>query len=261
MENTKRLCRQYENVSMYAQAVSCASSTTLVEPKTSTSKLAPDQEKCCLSLSQLSRSLLSTITMHLDVVSRICLQSVNRHFRKVIDVDRARLSADRCARYVLACRLREGDISKSGLSSICALCKTSQGKKCYRADQVRYLDEPQSKPAKWIMRALDRIPWMRRYTTLDLDLNQKYVYQLTKSRKPKCYTHLMEQFATDPEVEALMPFLTLPRNRPAWLAFTVLRCMHCGKCIAEGDIRLEGCLDCRCDFCPRAPDFHFRRCS
>ena len=260
MDNVQRLHRQSKKASIYAQTVSCASSSTLVEQIISTSQVPVLLEKPCPSLSQLSKPLLSTISAHLDSVSNICLQSVNRHFRKMIDVDRAHLSI--CARYVLACRLREGDTSKSGPFSTCVLCKTSQHKTRHSADQTRYLYEPQRKPAKWMARALDRIPWrVRRRITLDADLNGRYLYQVQKSKRPRCYAHLMDQFATDPEVEALMPLLRLPRERPVWLAFTVLRCMHCGKCIAEGDTCLEGCVDCKCDFCPRAPDYRFRRCS
>ena len=37
--------------------------------------------------------------------------------------------------------------------------------------------------------------------------------------------------------------------------------MHCGKGIAEGDTRLQGCVRCKCDFCFRAPEHYFRRCG
>lgn len=258
MDNTEYQRLQDGDASSLAETSSCASSFTFIESTKCIQSMSSNSEE--RSLSQLPTHLLSIIAAHLDVVSKICLQSVNRHFRKVIDVDRANLSV--CARYMLACRLREGDTSKSGLLSTCVLCKTSQRKTRHSANQIRYLDEPQRKPAKRMLRALDLIPWrVRRCITLDVDLNEKYLYLLKSLRRPKCYSHLMEQFATDPEVEALVPFLKLPRQRPAWLAFTVLRCMHCGKCIAEGDTRLEGCVDCKCDVCPRAPDYHYRRFS
>lgn len=257
MDTVQRRYRQHDNPSTFAETVSYASSSTLVETTTSASKSLSDPEKCYRSLSQLSTCILSTITVHLDVVSRVCLRSVNRHFRRVIEVDRADLNI--CARYVIARRLRKDGISQSSLSTTCALCKTSQGRKRYSADQVRYLDDPQNKPAERFVRSLARIPWIRRYTTLDLDLNKRYLYRLNDLSRPKCYAHLMEQFATNPEVEALMPLISFPGENPVWLAFTVLRCMHCGKCISEGDTRLEGCLDCKCDFCFRAPEFQFRR--
>lgn len=49
----------------------------------------------------------------------------------------------------------------------CAPCKTLQEKKHYSADPVRYLDQPQHEKTDWIVRALDRIPWVRRHTTMD----------------------------------------------------------------------------------------------
>lgn len=257
MDNTKRHCGQNRDAPIYTETISCSSSSTLVESINSTPNLSLESDGCCPSLDQLPTHLRSAITAYLDVVSRICLQGVNHHFRKVIDVDRAKLST--CARYVLASHFRKSSNSNSGLLATCALCKTSLTKKRYSADHVRYLDEPQHETSKWTVRVLDRIPWVRRYTTLDL--NKRYLYRLSKRGRSSCYAHLLEKFVTNPQVEALLPFVKIPEDKPAWLAFTVLRCMHCGKCISEGDKRLEGCIDCMCDFCFRAPGYQFRRCG
>lgn len=71
----------------------------------------------------------------------------------------------------------------------------------------------------------------------------------------------MRRFTPDPVVEALMPFVTASTILPIWITFSVLRCYHCGRCISEGDTRSMGCRDCKCDYCPRRPDQHYRRCG
>ena len=98
-------------VSILADTSFCASSSTLVETMTSTPNFAPGSERRCRSLSQLSTHILSAITAYLDVVSRICLQNVNRHLVKAIDVN-------------LTCRFRKSNDSQYGLPATCVLCKT-----------------------------------------------------------------------------------------------------------------------------------------
>ena len=71
--------------------------------------------------------------------------------------------------------------------------------------------------------------------------------------KPKCYVHFMDGFGTNDLRESLTPYMRIS-SQPRWLVFRMLRCMHCGRCVAEGDKRTEGCLRCLCDWCPREAD-------
>ena len=246
MDDSEHQCCQEGDASVLAETSSCASSITLIEPITSTLNLPSDSEKHCPFLVHLPKHLLFNITAHLDVVSRICLQSVNRRFRNVIDVDFANLEP--CARWTLA--RRGGGVSKIVLPSACALCKSS---KCMRFfnDVLTHLEQPQHGTTKWIMRLLDRSPWARRQIALEME----------KKQKPNYYACAMRRLTPDPAVEALMPFVIAPLILPTWIRFAVLRCFHCGRCISEGDTRLMGCRDCNCDYCPRRPDHHFRRCG
>lgn len=81
-------------------------------------------------------------------------------------------------------------------------------------------------------------------------LDPRSLYRWYKLADGLCYDHLMEQFGTNKTIEALLPLIQLP-PKPTWLRFTVLRCLHCGKCVEEGDSRLHGCLNCCCDVCHR----------
>lgn len=253
MDNTEGKCRQ--NASM-SKTISCSSSSTLIESVTSTAFFSLDSERCCPSLDQLPTRVLFVITSHLDVVSRICLQGVNDQFRRVIEVDRADLST--CARYVLARHFSNGN-SSNGLTTICVLCKTSHNKKRYSEDRIRCIRDPRRRATSWTARTLARIPWVRHYASPDW--NERCLIRFSQWGRSNCDAHFMEKFATDPHIESLMKFAVAPEVGPTWLAFTVLRCTHCGKCISEGDSRLEGCLDCMCDFCTRAPEYHWRRCG
>ena len=245
-----------EEPSMKPVKSSCASSLTLVESITSTLSIPRKSNRSYTSLSQLPTHLLFRITAYLDIVSKICLQNTNHHFRDITLVDRAELNV--CARFLLDQRFGQAKKSKTTSMQTCFLCKTSQGQKHYSAKHIRHLGKPQQEANKWITRTLENFPWLRRYSALEL--NKKDLYHMVFGARPKCYEHLMEQFATSPAVEALMPYV-VTRNKPKWLAFAILRCMHCGKSISEGDTRLEGCLDCQCDFCPRSPELQFHRCG
>lgn len=246
MDASDHQYRHDGDASTSAETSSCASSLILVEPTASTPNLPSDSEKHCPSLIQLPKHLLSTIAAHLDVVSKMCLQSVNHRLRNVIDVDRANLSI--CARVALACRL--GFRPNSPLLSTCVLCKNPKCVMLFK-DVLTHLEDPRQGTAELVTRLLDRTPWARRYITQDMEEKQK----------PNYHACAMRRFTPDPVVEALMPFVTPPTLFPTWIRFLVLRCTHCGRCISEGDTRLEGCRDCKCDYCPRLPDRHFRRCG
>lgn len=90
------------------------------------------------------------------------------------------------------------------------------------------------------------------------DLSQRYLYQWGRSDLPIYYGHLSDRFRSTDGIEGLLPFIQMPET-PTWLMFDVLQCMHCGRCVAEGDTRLEGCLGCLCDVCPRRHSFHYYR--
>ena len=64
----------------------------------------------------------------------------------------------------------------------------------------------------------------------------------------------MEQLVIHPVVESLLQYILEANQKPAWLAFRVLRYTHCGKGITKGVMRPQGCLHCKCDFCFRAPE-------
>ena len=233
---------------------SCASSITLVESVTRTSNRLSNSDKSCAFLAQLPPHLLFRITAYLDIVSKICLQSTNHYFHNSTRVDRADLNT--CARYLLARQLRQNP--KTKLLATRFLCKVSR--RHGRADRVQYLDEPQHKTSKWIAPALDRLPWVRRRNTTP-DLSKEHWYRMSKQRRPKYWEPLMEQLGIHPIVESLLQSILQAHQEPAWLAFQVLRCTHCGEPIAAGDTRLQGCVSCKCDFCFRAPENYFRRCG
>ena len=47
------------------------------------------------------------------------------------------------------------------------------------------------------------------------------------------------------------------RERPSYAV--PLCCMHCGRCVAGRDKRLNGCNRCLCDTCPRYPGYQYDR--
>lgn len=233
---------------------SCASSITLIESVTSASSLLSISDKCCGSLSQLPPHLLFRITVYLDIVSKICLQSTNHYFRSTTHPDRGDLNT--CARFLLAHRLGQNGDSTTGLKETRFLCIKSR---MPDDDRVRCLDEPRHKARKWIARALNRLPWVRQNTTPDLD--RRHFYRLNGQRRPKYWAQSMVQLGIHPLVEGILQYILMPYEKPAWLAFRVWRCTHCAKSITEGDMRLQGCLHCKCDFCLQAPEIYFRRCG
>ena len=239
-------CRQIRN-SLISKTFSCSSSFTFVE---STSG------RCCPSLAHLPTHVLSAVTAHLDVVSKICLQGVNHHFRNVIQVDRAHLNA--CARYVLACHFHDGT-SNSGLLTMCGLCKTTHGKVRYGGDCIRSIEDPRREATSWTGHALARIPWVRHFSLLDWNLT--CLYRLDPGGMPICPDHFIETFSPDPGIESVIDNIELPVTQAVWLALSVLRCTHCGTNISERETRLVGCADCTCDFCLHTPSYQLRRCG
>lgn len=89
-------------------------------------------------------------------------------------------------------------------------------------------------------------------------LDPKSLYRWSDDADGQCYDHLMKQFGLNKTIEALLPWIQLP-PKPVWLRFTVLRCAHCGRCVEEGDPRVNGCLNCCCDVCHRTIGYqHYR---
>ena len=256
MDNTEGNCHHIRN-STISKTSSCSSSFTFVESTLSTTKLSLKSERCCPSLGHVPTHVLSAITAHLDVVSKICLQGVNHHFRKVVEVDRADLNA--CARYVLAGYFYHGTPLNGFFMTMCVLCKTSHSKERYSGDRIRCIKDPRREATSWTGHALARIPWVRHYASLDW--NKTCLYRTSPRARPNCYDHFMEKFASDPHIESLMEFIEVPKTRAAWLAFRVWRCTHCGKSISQADTRLVGCVHCKCDFCQPTPSYQFRRCG
>lgn len=253
VDNTDGNCRQIRSHSI-SKTSSCSSSFTFVESTISTTNSSLNSERCCPALVHVPTHVLSAITAHLDVVSRICLQGVNHHFRKVIEVDRAHLNA--CARYVLACHFSHGT-SNNSLLTICGLCKTSRGKERYSRDLIRSIEDPRREPTSWTGHALARIPWVRPYW----DWNESCLYRMDPEGIPNCYDHFIQKFSCDHRIESLMEFIEVYETRAAWLAFRVFHCTHCGKTISGKETRLVGCVDCKCDFCPQISSYQFRRCG
>lgn len=248
-------CHQKGKPSITFEMSSCASSTTFVESVTSTSSLSSNSDKCYRFPSQLPPHLLFRITAYLDIVSKICLQSTNHYFRNTMHADRGDLNT--CARYLLAHRSRQNGYLTTELRATRILCKESRNPDV--DDRVQYLDEQRYEISKWIARALDKLPWIRRNTTLDFD--KKHLHRINKQTRSKYWAHLMENLGIEPVSEGLLPYVLYANQKPTWLAFKVLRCTHCGKYIAERDTRLQGCVRCKCDFCFRAPENYFRRCG
>ena len=246
VDNAEGNCRQIR-VSSISETASCSSSFTFVE---STS------ERCCPSLPHLPTHVLSAITAHLDVVSKICLQGVNHHFRNVIHVNRARLNT--CARYVLACHFHDGT-SNNGLLTICGLCKTSHGKERHSGNRIRSIKDPRREATSWTDRAVARIPWVRHFSVLDW--KEACLYRLDPGGMPICSAHFIGSFSLDPGIESLIDNIEFPETKAVWLAFSVLRCTHCGTNISERETRLVGCVGCKCDFCLHTPCYQFRRCG
>ena len=206
VDNTDGNCRQIRNSSI-SKTSSCASSFTFVESTLRTANLSLDSERCCPALVHVPTHVLSAITAHLDVVCRVCLQGVNHHFRKVIEVDRAHLNA--CARYALAYHFHHGT-SNNCLMNICGLCKTSHGNGGYNGDRIRSIEDPRRGPTSWTGHALARIPWVRPYG----DWDKSWLYRMDPKGIPNCYDHFIQKFSCDPRIESLMEFIEVVGIQP-----------------------------------------------
>lgn len=257
MDKSGRRSHRTGKSSITSDMASCASSATLFDSKISTPTDFSNSDNCYAFLSQLPPRLLFRIIAYLDIVSKICLQSTSHYFRSTTHVDRAELNT--CAKHLLALRFQQASTSTKLITTRSLLRPPRKHESGYH--RVRYLDEPRQQTHRCIVRALNRLPWVRRKTTLDLD--KELLHRSIKLRRPQYWEQLMEQLGIDPDLESslksmLMPY---PEKKSVWLAFKVLRCMHCGKGITEGDTRLQGCLHCRCDFCFRVPEECYRRCG
>lgn len=238
MHGKRRRSHQNGKSSTISDMSTRASSITRVESITSTSSVSLESDKWRASLSQLPPHLLLRITAQLDIVSKTYLQYTSRYFRSTMHVDRAHLNP--CSRNLLALRFRQSGTPKTDLIRPIFLWRPSY--KQGGPERVRYLDEPPYRRQKWIVRVLDRLTWVRQNTALDL--YKQRLYRANEQTRPKYWAHLMEQLGIDPVVESLLQDMLGANEKPTWLAFQVLRCTHCGRGIAEGDSRLQGCLHC-----------------
>ena len=222
-------------------------------------------------LDQLLKDLLDEITTHLDPVSFDYLQSTSRYFRTVISIDRATLS--KCMEWQIMLRFRKDMVTRPPVMA-CSLCKTRPKTRLYNASQLLVLiDKPNSRmsqedpsmeqyynftederlsPSGWwsvnggkalyykapsrVSQLKQRFAWL--WKARAKDLNLMHLIKLYPESKPKCYVHFMEGLGTNDLIESLMPFIRIS-SQPRWLLLRMLRCMHCGRRVAEGDERTE----------------------
>jgi len=245
-----------------SETVCSGSSLTLVDSDTSMVTIRTTESEIQTAyhiLERLPSYLWTSIAANLDVVSTVCLQSTNRYFHATISVDRTNFT--KCEKWMINRRFRN-DMTKRPTIFACILCKCkmTEEKRKFHDGQLKSVLDPGAPAGNWFTRAVRGMPWMQNYYSQDRYrntdyLDRKHLYQWGGHSRPRCYAHLMEQFGSVDAIEPLLPFMRIPQGRSFWLKLTVLRCLHCGECIAEGDMRLEGCLECLCNTCPRNPDY------
>lgn len=243
----------------YANSIGSGSSLTLVESQNSTfEKTHSEVHEDRHVMERLPDYLWKTITTDLDVVSIVCFGATNRYLHTTIIVDRTNLT--KCESWLIHRRFRK-DMRTRSATLACILCILTDKKNRFSTEQLRCVTEHNASLGNLCPRTLRGLFWIQGGCSQDpdhgIDLDQKHLYQ-SGGRRPRCYAHLMAQFGSDRATEPLLPFIIIPTDRPSWIKFTVLRCLHCGSGI-EGDTRLEGCLKCLCNVCPRNPDYQIYR--
>lgn len=220
-----------------------ASSRTLVDSEDS----SPDDfEGSCNLLERLPAKVLDTIIAHLDLVSLVCLRSTNRHFYTSTFVDRTTLN--NCVKWRVATLFMK-DIANCPTIVACGFCKNEDHRQRFGDDDLHFVYETPTVPRSFV-----RTVWKYRFK----EWGPGHLFYWQSSKEARCYAHLMEQFGSNQAIEALLPSIVI-HWEPVWLQVIVVRCMHCGRCVAESDTRLEGCLECLCDVCPRIADRQYVR--
>lgn len=199
-----------------------------------------------LSLDTLPVEILLMVLDRLDVVYQVCLQSTNRYFCQLIKIDRIALDRDRCRTWAITCCF-EKDMKKYPAKVACAFCKTVRKKKFFRDVQERnicsmiegrqlHLRHRFGSEPVWGMMSY---PPMARW----------------------CIAHNRDRFSSLAALheKSVGEFRLDPSPLPRWTKLQVLRCWHCARCIPDTDLSETGCLQCRCDFCPRLEDVHYFR--
>lgn len=201
---------------------------------------ASDVSQTSIQLPSLPAELLLMIISHLDIVNQVCLQMTCRCFRAFIIVDRVALEHDRCRRWAITCILEDA-MDKYPAKIACAFCKTVRPTKMFRkfrhelglCDCLRHPGVFQRRPGK-----MKSIPLVR-----------------------FCIQHQKDNFTRDHTLRTSegIPVIHPSCPTPRWLTYQVCRCWHCGSIIRFDDKQKAGCLNCRCDFCPRIHVEHYFR--
>ena len=208
---------------------------------------------CCLLLDKVPLDILLLVVENLDIVSTICLRSTSRRFHYSIPLDYSRIN--RCTRWWTNCIL-ELDRKDTTDWIICVLCKKRRHKRYFGEGKDWALIDSHEKATKWSLRILDQFPWLHRYGIRYLQVRSKKGTTGYRATVRMCCDHVLDRFETDPLVDQLLPFIQMS-NKPSWMWFPVLRCMHCGNCASRAEI--GPCHRCLCNVCPTALSTHYYR--
>lgn len=216
--------------------------------------------------STLPVELLLIIINKLDIIDQVCLQSTNRFFRRLVEVDPVHLN-DRCRKWAICCRL-EQDLDYLPAKLTCAFCKAVRPWKCFRDHkEVRVFDLGNlSLQLKRNGKELQ----IFNFKDFSLRFRHKFGFQQgdclsiinAPSSRRFCTAHRHLLFTGGPNAlpeKSPMRFRTDTFPSPRWTGAQVLRCWHCGHIVPEGDLREAGCLQCLCDICPRDVWVHYFR--
>lgn len=197
--------------------------------------------------STLPTELLLLIINKLDTVDQGCLQSTNRFFRRLVEVDPVLLN-NKCRKWAICCCL-EQDLDYLPAKLTCAFCKTVQKKKCFRDHkEVRVFDFGSlSLQLKHNGKALQ----IFNFKDLSLRFHHNFGFEqgedLTMLTAPPsirfCTAHRKLLFSGGPNApleKSPVRFHTDTVPWPRWTCVQVLRCWHCGHLVPERDLRKAG---------------------
>lgn len=214
--------------------------------------------------STLPVELLLIIINKLNIIDQVCLQSTNRFFRRLVEVDPVHLN-NRCRKWVISYRL-ERDLDYFPAKLTCAFCKAARPWKCFRDHQeVRVLDlgnlslQLKRNGKEWQIFNFKDFSLRFRHN-FGFQGGRLSIINAASSRR-FCTAHRNLLFTGGPNAlpqKSPMRFRTETLS-PQWTGAQVLRCWHCGHIVPEGDLREAGCLQCLCDICPRDIWVHYFR--
>lgn len=212
--------------------------------------------------------LLLMIIKKLNIIDQICLQSTNRFFRRLVEVNHVHLN-DRCRKWVICCRL-EHDQDYLLAKLTYAFYKAVRLLKCFRNHKkVRVFDL-----GNLSLQLKRNGKEMQIFNLKDFFLRFRHKFGFQQEdclliinaplSKRFCTAHRKLLFNGGPNFlpeKSPIRFQTNTFLLPRWTGAQVFRCFHCGHIVPEGDLREARCLQCLCNICPQDIQVHYFRIS